>query len=167
MKKQRGFSMMDGILSSFLVAVALVALYGAFGGSYRHSVMTRNQIAAAFLVNSFFEEVEAHPYGSPAPASWPVASVGKVTLVDPPAGWQGAGFPSTQTLPVYVEGRVQASNYHRQLTLANGSFLGAAQGNWDEITLTITWEESGSKVNVTGLKRLTAKRLVWRENGVK
>lgn len=164
--KKRGFSMLDVILTTVLIAVALIALYATFGSGYRHSVMTRNQIAANFLVSSFFEEVQAHDYGNPAPPSWPVAGFGTAAVADPPAGWQGAGFPSTQSLPVYVEGRVQASNFHRQLTLANGSLVGKTPANWDEVTLTVTWEELASKDNTKGLKRLTARRLVWRENGV-
>lgn len=163
--RQRGASLVEAVLAFFLIAVALVALYGTFSGSYRHSVMTRNQIAATFLANSFFEEVEAHSFGSGQPPSWPVPKVGASGLDKPGPGWQQAGYPSTQTLPIYVEGRVQASNYHRQVWLQNGSFVGKGSGeNWDEVTVIITWEEMATQAHPGGLKTLTARRLVWREN---
>lgn len=166
---KRGVGIIEVVLAFMIIAVALVALYGTFMNSYKLSVMTRNQIAAHFLATSFFEEVEGHNYGDPAPAAWPVPTVGDppATPPPPPSNWEGAGWPGTQSLPVYVEGRIQASNYHRQLSLRNGSLVGKSTDNWDEVCLIITWKEGGSETNPTGLKTLTAKRLVWRENAPK
>lgn len=165
--KRRGLSIMEAVLAFFLIAVALVTLYSTFAGSYRHSVMTRNRIAAGFLSTSFYEEVEAHPYGRPKPRSWPDPAIGPPKPTAPAKGWAKEGYPSVQSLPTYVEDRVVDSYYHRQLSLANGSFIGKGAGeNWDEITVTITWEEVGDGKNPGGQKQLTSSRLVWRNNAV-
>lgn len=159
--------MIELLAAVLVLGLGGLALFSTFGRNYRVSVMNRNQIASAFVAASFFEEVEAHRYGADFPTSWPSPLVCDQAPTLPTGAWETAGYPTTQSLPLWVEGNQVSQVFHRQVVLKNGSFAGKGlKENWDEVTLTVSWRESGNPNNPSGIKQFTARRMVWRENAV-
>ena len=128
-------TLIEIILAIFIFVTATVVLFRAFTANKRLSVQSRDRTAAQLLMGNLLEEVRAHPFGLPAPQTWPP---------DNPPGkeWELAGFPEVQTVPAYVEGKVQKMVFHRQLTY-EGSLVGKGRNGYDVVTATISWRDPG------------------------
>lgn len=135
---RRGMALTEMIMAIFIAAIAFYVFLTVFGAGARHAVQTRNRTAAIMLAQSLMDEIEAHPYGEPAPQSW--ANGVKEPVV------------------VWVNGRPQQMKFTQQLTFQNRSFLGEAAGNSDLVTIRITWQEAVGK----DIKDLEVRVPVWR-----
>ena len=149
-RHRQAMSLIEVVLAAFILVLASLILFRAFTANKRLAVQNRNRTAAQLLIGNLFEEIQAHPYGLPAPKDWPPDK-------EPGANWQSAGFPEVQEIPAYVEGKVQKMVFHRRLSY-EGSMVGNGTKNYDLATVTIQWSESGHK----GLKELSAQLLVRR-----
>jgi hypothetical protein len=138
--KRRALGIVELIFALGLFVTAVFTLISVFTRSSRHAVMSRNRTVAIVLCHSLLDELKDHPYGSPAPADWQ----------------DSKEYPVT----VYVEGKPQQMEFRKTLTFANGSFVGKAAGDSDEVTVKIEWQEGIGSGN--GGKDLTVKVPVWR-----
>lgn len=114
-------SFVEILIAVAVAGLAMMVFLSVFGTSGKHAVQTRNRTAATMLAHSLIDEIEAHPYGEPAPKAW---NTGWVTPVD-----------------VWVNGRPQEMRFHQTLTFENGSFVGTKDGVQDVVTVTLTWKE--------------------------
>lgn len=150
--RRRGIGLTEVILAIAVVSVALIALISVFGSGARHAVQTRNRTAAIMLAQSLMEEIQGHPYGLPAPASWPVSA------------------PGQESIEVWVEGKKQAMDFKRTVAFENGSAIGKGAGeSWDQATITITWEEYDptAKGGKHEEKQVVTRATVWRQCAIK
>lgn len=138
--KRRALGIVELIFALGLFVTAVFTLISVFTRSSRHAVMSRNRTVAIVLCHSLLDELKDHPYGSPAPPDWQDSREHPVT--------------------VYVEGKPQQMEFRKTLTFANGSFVGKASGDSDEVTVKIEWQEGIGSGN--GSKDLTVKVPVWR-----
>lgn len=113
--------MVELILAIALAGVATLVFLSVFGTSSKHAVQTRNRTVATMIAQSLMDEIEAHPYGEPAPKAWDEADVAPVA--------------------VWVNGRPQEMRFHQSLTFENGSCIGKKAGEDDVVTVTLTWKE--------------------------
>lgn len=136
MRTPRGMTLVEVLLALSVAVAALLLLSANFASSNRLARATRDRTVALVLAGNMVEDLEAHPFGTPAPASWP-------TDAPPAAGWEQGGLPSVVRIPIRVERRPQEMVFYRQLSFKNGSAVGRAAGAWDAATLTIWWSERG------------------------
>lgn len=146
MSRQSGFSLVEAAITVGILVLALLLLLAVFGLSLRHGTQSRNAVLAKMEAENMIEEVLAHPYGSPAPATW-------------------AG---TQPL-VVVEGRRVETALATQVEVArdlggNGSLLGEGPGDVDVVRIRVRWKEPRGRGQVE--EELTVPLTVRRENGL-
>ncbi|HXE73498.1 MAG TPA: prepilin-type N-terminal cleavage/methylation domain-containing protein [Candidatus Nitrosotenuis sp.] len=137
---RRGFTIIEILITMLVLAACFVALFMVFSGGARQAVASRNRTVAMLWAQSLLEEIRAHPYGTPEPASWKVEQPAPVR--------------------VWVEGRPQDMTFTQKITYANASFIGKSSQDTDEITLTISWREASAQGD--GIESLTVKTAVWR-----
>lgn len=145
--KPRGVSLIELSLAFFLVIIATLVFLTIFSSSSRQSMQSRNRTVAVILANSIMDEIEAHPYGAPEPPAWTA--------------------PVDQPVQVWVEGQPQNMDFHKQLKYSNGSFIGKASNDTDEVTITISWREGVGDsqpgvVDSGDNKILTVRTPVWK-----
>ena len=145
--KRAGINLVELIIAIAVVLMAFVVFMTVFSSSSRGSLQSRNRTAAILLANSLMDEIEAHPYGAPAPKSW-------TSAVDQP-------------VHVWVEGRNQIMDFHKKLTYQNGSFVGNVTGDQDLVTINISWREGigdtqSGVVDPQDNKVLSVRSPVWR-----
>lgn len=133
---RRGMTLVEVLLALFVASVALILLFNNFASGNRLAMATRNRTVALVLAGNMLEELQAHPFGTAAPTSWP-------TDAAPAKGWESGGLPSVVRIPVMIEKRPQEMVYHRQLSFRNGSAVGKGTATWDAATFTISWFERG------------------------
>ena len=143
-------TLIEVVLAIFIFVVASLILFRAFTANKRFSLQTRDRTAAQLLMSNLMEEVKAHSFGRPAPKTWPPDQ-------EPGDGWNAAGFPEVQTIPVYVEGKPQEMVFHRRLTF-EGSLVGKGKKNYDTVYATISWKDPGSPELKTLEAILTVRR---------
>jgi prepilin-type N-terminal cleavage/methylation domain-containing protein len=153
MRRQRGFSLMEIVLSLAVTLVVLVAFLTVFSNSNKLAVASRNRSVAIVLAQGLMDDIEAHTYGNPEPVAW--------TL------------PEESPVTVWVGHREQKMTFHRTLGYENGSFVGQGPGEHDVVTITISWrEEMGDRQTGAALpsnptsgddnKQLEVRVPVWR-----
>ena len=148
---RRGLSLMEVVLGVFILAIVSLILFRAFAVNKRLSVQSRDRTAAQILMSNLLEDVQAHPFGFPAPQRWPSHS-------EPGPNWQSGSFPEVEEIPAYVEGRPQQLRFHRSLNY-EGSLVGSGAGNpYDVVTAVISWNDPGQP----GLNRLQTTLVVHR-----
>lgn len=140
MRRRQGLGLIELLLAMVLMVTAIFTLLSVFSSSSRQAVMSRNRTVAIMLCHSMMDEFKAHPYGSPAPLAWK--------------------SPRDYPVTVYVEGRPQLMEFQKTLSYSNGSFVGQAAGDSDEVTLKLEWDEGLGKG--MGHKEMTIKVPVWR-----
>ena len=128
-------TLIEIVLAVFIFAVATLVLFRAFTSNKRLSVQSRDRTAAQLLMGNLMEEIRAHPFGLPAPQTWPPNT-------PPGADWESGDFPEVQTIPAFVEGNPQKMVFHRQLAY-EGSLVGQGKNNYDTVTATISWKDPG------------------------
>ena len=115
-----GFSMIEVIVTVFIIAAGFLLLYTVFSLHVRHSLLSRNRITAELIADSVIEEIKAHPYGDPAPDSWkkPVITY------------------------AVIQGHRIMTTYKKDIQCTyNGSFVGKVPGYTDMVTVKLTWTE--------------------------
>ena len=145
--KKRGIGIIESIMAIFIVLMAFLVFMSVFSSASRATIQSRDRTAAILLANSLMDEMEAHPYGAPAPKSWSLQ-------VDRPVG-------------VWVEGRKTTMDYHKRVEFENGSFIGSVAGDSDVATITISWREASGApqngvVDPQDNKVLRVRYPVWR-----
>lgn len=140
-------SLPEAILAIAICFMAFMVIITVFQSSSRATIQSRDRTAAILLANSLMDEFEAHPYGDPEPKWWS-------DKVDHPVN-------------VWVEGRLTQMDFHKKIDYKNGSFVGKAAAEEDEVFITISWREAaGAKqspvVDPDDNKVLTARYPVWR-----
>lgn len=126
MRDRRGraaFSIMELILVLGVVATAFLVLFTQFSSGARHAVQTRNRVLGLMLKQSMVEEIQAHPYGQPAPSSWPVDG------------------EKVESFVFYVEGRPQAMDFRKKMTMDTHGCIGRSADDNDVVHVTVTWDE--------------------------
>ena len=123
--KRIGFSLTEVIMACFLILVGFVVLFGVFSSSGSLAMQSRNRSLANILAQSWMEEIRAHPYGAPAPDNW------TQEVETPVVSW--------------VEGNPQEMVFWKTISYANGSFVGTAAEDFDEVTIVFEWDERVGK----------------------
>ena len=120
----RGIAVVEALIAALVGLMSFYVFMQVFESTYRHSQETRNRTVATILAQSLLEEVEAHPWGRPAPQSWD---------------------KSVEELPtaIWVAGRPVEMRFRKSFDCANGSFIGKPGVNEvkDLVTISITWSE--------------------------
>lgn len=147
MRKQRGFSLMEIIVSLAVSLVVLVAFLTVFSNSNQVAVASRNRSVAIVMAQGMMDDIEAHTYGNPAPQRWSVKDEIPVT--------------------VWVGNRQQKMAFEKTVSYENGSFVGTATGSSDVVTVTITWREGVGDTQTdqtltSDNKKLEVRVPVWR-----
>lgn len=147
MKRQRGFSLLEIIVSLAVSLVVLVAFLTVFSNSNQVAVASRNRSVAIMMAQGMMDDVEAHTYGNPAPQRW--------------------GAKEEVPVTVWVGNRQQKMAFEKTVSYENGSFVGTATGSSDVVTVTITWREGVGDTQTdqtltSDNKKLEVRVPVWR-----
>jgi len=137
-RRGRGLGIVELLVALALMVTALFTLITVFSRSSRYAVMSRNRTVAILVCHSTMDELKAHKFGTPPPKSWsePISPV-----------------------TIYADGRPQSMDFKRTITYGD-AFVGKANGNADEATITVEWDEGIGSNN--GHKTMTVKVPVWR-----
>lgn len=139
----RAFSLIEIIIALFIIVVGFFAFFSVFATGSHHAVQTQNRAAANILAQSYLEEFREHTYGTEAPRSW--------------------SEPEEKPVRMVIKGRETELVFHKEITFANGSFVGTKQGDQDKVTMEITWREFAGGKNVSDdNKSMTVEMPVWR-----
>lgn len=151
MRRRAGLSLVELVFAVGAVMLALLVVVSTFGTSASLALHSRNRAVAALIAESYGEEVRAHPFGLPAPESWPLDREERVSV------------------PCWVEGRPQEMEFQVRMASARGLCAprgGNATGSsaddprdWDQVTITVTWRERGSTPDRDGSEN--NRRLVY------
>ena len=125
-----GFTIIEVIITVFIIASGFLLLYTVFSLHVRQSLLTRNRISVELIADSIIEEIQAHPYGEPAPDSW----------------------KSPNLTFAIVQGHKIMITYKKEITFDNKSFIGEGDDNSDMVTVKITWAE-GTGIEGSGRLR--------------
>jgi hypothetical protein len=136
--RRRGLSLAEILVATFVAALLFAAFLSVFENSYRYAATTRNRAMAIVLGRTLLDEVEAHPYGAPAPQRWT----------------KSQEEPSR----IWIEGKPVQMLFQKQFSYRNGSFIGKGKGgeDYDVVTIQLSWRES------TGAKSMRLTVPVWR-----
>lgn len=150
MRKQRGFSVMEIVISLAVTLVVLVSLLTVFSSSNKVAVASRNRSVAILLAQGLMDDIETHTYGHPRPQAWPATP------------------EETAPVRVFVGNREQAMIFQKSVTFENGSFVGEGTGQHDLATITITWSEGignnqTDQALTSAIKELEVRVPVWRK----
>ena len=131
-KRTIGFSIIELVIASFVLAVGLLALVSLYSSFYTLSVKSRNRVYAEIIAKSTMERIREHDYGEPEPPSWNE----NVTLrffseVDASSAVKGGSGPGANL-----------AVFKKKVEYQNGSFVGKTDDNYDAVTVTLTWEEA-------------------------
>jgi Tfp pilus assembly protein PilV len=143
--RRRGLSLVEVIVAIGIAMFGFVTLITVFRANYKQSNQSRNRTVACSIMQSWMDEIEAHPYGLAAPPSWS-------TVEETPA-------------KLWIEGRPQEMIYHKTITFENGGFVGTGASNTDMVTIKLTWREGMGKdqsTHPTDDRELVVKVPVWR-----
>jgi len=126
--RRRAIGLIEVILALSILLVAFVFVFTTFSGSARHAVQSRNRKLAILTAQSYLEEALAHPFGTPAPAEWPLD-----------------GQSRRLNYQFIVSGRPQLAEFLVDIKLENGSLIGKADQDFDRVTVVVRWHEGGPK----------------------
>lgn len=138
-----GYSMVELMIATAVIAAALMTLMSIIGMSFRLATQSRQRSYAYLVGNSTLEKIRAHRYGESEPAYWKNPEYSRVTV-------EGTATPLT-------------TEFRKEITYENGSFVGNGAGNSDAITIKITWVEGTGKGGAGVQKELTMKTEVRRD----
>lgn len=124
---RQALGLVEVILALSILLVAFLFVFSSFAGSARHAVQSRNRKLAILTAKSALEEVLAHPFGTAAPAEWPLEDVRKVNYT------------------FIVSGRPQLAEFSLEMKLENGSLVGKGEQQFDRVTVLVGWHEGGPK----------------------
>lgn len=122
--QSRGINLIEILLATCVLLVAFVFVITAFSGSARQAIQSRNRKLAILTAQSWLDEVRAHDFGKPAPASWPINK------------------PGLETYRFVVSGKEQLAEFPVEMTFENGSLIGKGLENFDRVTIVVRWEET-------------------------
>ena len=120
---RRGFSLVEIIIALALLVFGIMTFLSVFSSSARQATQSRNRTVATIHAENLLEEVQAHPYGEPAPKTWDEETV--------------------QPIELWLSGREQRVVIAQKFEFENGSFVGTANGDQDLVTITLSWKERG------------------------
>ncbi len=128
--EHRGATIIEAIITIFVIASGFLILFNVFTLSMRSATASRNLTVAEIIADSTLEEIQAHKYGDKEPYSWSqpiiIASV--------------------------IQGHRSNIEFNRKIEYDNGSFIGDTDGEYDKITITISWVE-GSGLGGSGVTK--------------
>lgn len=131
----RAYSLIEVLVAVALLLYASVAFFKVYSVSVQYAGHTKDRALANMLAESLLEEVEAHQFGGAAPAQWGLSK-----------GLTGDWYPVEYEL--WVEGRRNQTVFNVQWNLEKGSFIGRQGGDWDLVTIVISWREgTGSNID--------------------
>ncbi len=122
--KKAGFTIIEVIVTIAVLVVGILVIISSFSLNLRESAQSRQRLLADVVLENLVEEVLAHPYGEPPPASW---TGGK------------------KSFEFIVEGRRQLTEVTQNVLQAsdgNGSYFGKSERDTDRLTLSVEWQEA-------------------------
>lgn len=128
---RRAFSLTEIVIALLLIAVALSILLVSWKRSRQLAALTRNRAAAVLQAENLLEEIRAHRFGQPAPASWQA--------------------PHLPPLEIWVNEKRQSLSIRQELSYKTGAFVGkpAPDKSRDEVTIKLTWDNPSGELQVT------------------
>lgn len=146
MRTRRGLSIIEIIIALAVAMFGFVTLVSVFRSSYQHATMSRNRTVGCGIMQSLLDEIEEHPYGTPAPKSW--------------------GVEEEVPCQLWIEGRPQDMTFHKKLEFQNGSFVDKSKTDQtDFVTITLSWKEGVGRdesPHPVDDKQIVVKVPVWR-----
>jgi hypothetical protein len=128
--------MAEVLVSIFIIFTGFFIMITVFKLSALHATQSRHLVLAELVADSLIEEMSAHNYGDPAPASW----------TEP-----------EEVLTVF-QGRKLYVKYEKKIEYLNGSFVGKSKDDTDEIMITVKWVE-GTGIHAKGVMKSYAEKL--------
>lgn len=150
LKDKKAFTMIEVIVTVFIVAAGFLIMFTVFELSIRQSVLARNYMLAQLIADSMIEEVQAHRYGEPQPERW----------------------TEPETLIFVIQGRKNTTVFNKKISFdgkignvkGNGSFVdNSKENNVDVITVTLTWNQA-TAVGGAGMQKTYKETLLVRRN---
>jgi Tfp pilus assembly protein PilV len=118
---RRGFTLVEGLMASVILAAAVIGIAGSLGASYKQNSVTEDSGVALDLARELMEEVSAKPF-------------------DPPSGTNAAGYPSVTDRKLY-DTIDDYNGYHDSsdaIPMWNGSTIDAGNGTVYTRSVTVT-----------------------------
>lgn len=152
-RREKGVLLVELMVAMCIIVIGILALLGSFALFATLSAKTGNRMYAEMTAKAMMDRIRAHRYGDPEPFNWNSPSTLKV-LND---------IEINEVLKNRKSGnqKVKVSNFsfNKSVEYKNGSFVGKTNDNYDEITLTITWNERSAPVK-TGKGNQKVNRLI-------
>lgn len=128
---RRAFSTSEILIAMLLIGLALAILLVSWKRSRQLSSLTRNRAAAVLQAENLLEEIRAHRFGQPAPASWE--------------------NPQQPPLEIWVNEKRQSFSVRQSLSFKTGAFVGkpAQDKSRDEVTIKLNWDNPPGELQVT------------------
>ena len=133
MRRQRGLTLIECIIATFLVAVGFLAVASVYPLAYRGAVLDATHVAALQVAGATLADVRGLPYGTPLPAS--------VT-----APLQVDGITDGVPTPV---------TFVREVRFARGGAIANPNALSDVAAVTVSWEEGTAAGSAGRTKSVT------------
>lgn len=117
--RRRGFTLIECIIATFLLAVGFVAVASLYPMAYRGASVNANHVAGLEVASAVLSHIRSSAYGSP------------------PAGQ----YLGDETLQMVVENDVVNVTYKKSVKFARGGTHADVNANADVAIVTVTWVE--------------------------
>lgn len=145
-----GFTLIEVIVTIFIVTAGFLLLYTVFGLAIRHATQARDKLVAELVADGLVEEFSAHEYGEPLIHRYENKSLGSPWKK---INYEGkTAYECKQELLTIIQGRKVRTTYRKIAWFENGSFVGDAKGDIDKIHITIEWIEA-TGLQASGVKK--------------
>jgi len=127
---RRGFSLIECIIATFVLAVGFVAVASMYPSAYRGATLNANHVAALEMAGEVLARVRATPYGSPL----------------------APDVLAPETLNMMIENVDAPITFTKTVTFARGGATANKLAVSDVATVTVTWTE-GTAVGSAGVQK--------------
>jgi prepilin-type N-terminal cleavage/methylation domain-containing protein len=138
---RRGFTLIECIVATFILAIGFVAVASLYPMAYRGATVSANHVAAMEIASGLLAHIRSSPYGNPV----------------------GSPFIDPESLTVVIEDAPTVVTFKKSITFARGGTHADLSANADVATVTVTWTEGTGPASEGISKRVTLTGGVCRE----
>lgn len=133
--RRRGFTLIECIIATFILAIGFMAVASTYPLSYRSAAVSTNHVLAMQVASGMLETVRDNPYGT-TPSLQPVT----LSMVVGASGSTGATVPvvTTSASPSATPSTV---TFYPSVKFARGGSVPNPNAMSDVCTVTVTWNE--------------------------
>ena len=130
-RREKGVLLVELMVAVLIIVLGIMAMVSSFAIFATMSAKTRNRVYAEVLAKSMIDRIREHEFGEPEPYNWNSSETVSI-LPD---------IPMHEALGRGKGTKVSRITFKKEVEYKNGSFVGKTDGNYDVITITISWEE--------------------------